>query len=72
MRQAFRRADPGMRLLADYGFSKLAEQMRLRPNAISQWHQVPAHHVVRVEEITGIDRWRLRPDLYRGMEKVRA
>lgn len=72
MRQALRRADPGMRLLAGYGFSRLAEQLGLTPHAVSQWHQVPAQHVVRVEEITGIPREQLRRDLYRGMERARA
>ena len=33
--------------------------------AVSQWRQVAAEYVVRIEEATGIPREALRPDLYR-------
>jgi DNA-binding transcriptional regulator YdaS (Cro superfamily) len=34
------------------------------PQAISQWRQVPAGRVLKVESATGVPRHRLRPDLY--------
>jgi YdaS antitoxin of YdaST toxin-antitoxin system len=34
------------------------------PQAISQWKQVPASRVLKVESATGVPRYRLRPDLY--------
>jgi cyclic pyranopterin phosphate synthase len=34
--------------------------------AVSQWTRVPARHVKNVEQITGIPRFQLRPDLFDG------
>ena len=36
----------------------------LSRQAVDQWSVVPPRHVLRVEELTGISRYRLRPDLY--------
>jgi DNA-binding transcriptional regulator YdaS (Cro superfamily) len=36
----------------------------LTPQAISQWKVVPADRVLKVEEITGVSRHRLRPDIF--------
>lgn len=36
----------------------------LRPQAVSQWTQVPAERVLEVERITGISRHDLRPDVF--------
>lgn len=44
--------------------SRLAEELGMFPSAISQWTQVPAERVLDVERITGLSRYRLRPDLY--------
>jgi len=33
--------------------------------AISQWKRCPAERVLQVEAISGVDRAKLRPDLYR-------
>lgn len=32
--------------------------------AVSQWKRVPAAEVLRVEQLTGISRYRLRPDVF--------
>lgn len=47
------------------GSSALARQLKITPQAVSQWPRVPAERVVEVERITGIPREELRPDLYR-------
>lgn len=47
------------------GVTMLAEKLRITSQAVSQWDKVPAHRIVQVEKITGIDRALLRPDLYR-------
>lgn len=36
----------------------------LTPQAISQWEVVPANRVLKVEEVTGISRHELRPDIF--------
>lgn len=43
---------------------KLAEQIGVTPQAVSQWKSVPAGRVIAVEKATGISRSELRPDLY--------
>jgi DNA-binding transcriptional regulator YdaS (Cro superfamily) len=46
------------------GGSKLAEKLGLTRQAIYQWQRIPPERVQRVEEVTGIPRHQLRPDLY--------
>lgn len=46
------------------GGAKLARALNLTRQAIYQWRRVPAQHVISVERITGIPRFKLRPDLY--------
>lgn len=36
----------------------------LTPQAVSQWKAVPADRVLKVEEITGVSRHLLRPDIF--------
>lgn len=36
----------------------------LTPQAISQWKVVPPDRVLKVEEITGVSRHKLRPDIF--------
>ncbi len=36
----------------------------LTSQAVSQWKRIPAGRVIAVEQITGISRHDLRPDLY--------
>ena len=51
-------------VLAAGGPSALAAQLGIKPQAISQWDEVPPLRVLAVERITGVPRNELRPDLY--------
>lgn len=44
--------------------AKLARALGLKRQAIYQWDRIPSGHVLKVEELTGVPRHRLRPDLY--------
>lgn len=44
--------------------SALARRLGVKVQSIQQWHRIPAERVLQVEEITGIPRHELRPDLY--------
>lgn len=46
------------------GTPKLAERLGIKVQAIYQWTQIPHLRVVELEQITGIPRRELRPDLY--------
>jgi DNA-binding transcriptional regulator YdaS (Cro superfamily) len=48
--------------------SMLADLLMITPSAISQWRQIPIGHVTPIFEITGIPRWKLRPDIFEDME----
>lgn len=49
--------------------SKLATALGITPGAITQWKAVPAEHVLKVEEFTGVSRYLLRPDVF-GKEEA--
>nr|WP_279360121.1 YdaS family helix-turn-helix protein [Methylobacterium indicum] len=42
----------------------LARSMGISPQAISQWRRCPALRVLAVEQLSGVPRHKLRPDLY--------
>ena len=47
--------------------TSLAAQLGISPQALQSWRRtgrVPAHHVLRIEEITGVSRTKIRPDIY--------
>ncbi len=46
------------------GVVALSLKLGLSRGAASQWSCIPSKHVVHVEEITGVPREVLRPDLY--------
>ena len=53
-------------LRAQYGLmGRLAKGLGITRAAVSTWKQVPAHHLVEIERISGIPREKLRPELYR-------
>jgi DNA-binding transcriptional regulator YdaS (Cro superfamily) len=53
------------------GMSGLAQSIGLTRSAIYQWKsRIPAERVMDVEAATGIDRARLRPDLYKADRRV--
>ncbi|MCK1430882.1 helix-turn-helix domain-containing protein [Bradyrhizobium sp. 87] len=43
---------------------KLATELRITPQAVSQWEKVPLTRVFDVERATGISRHQLRPDFF--------
>jgi DNA-binding transcriptional regulator YdaS (Cro superfamily) len=47
------------------GFRPLARKLGMSPPALREWKRVPAHRILQVEAVTGVERERLRPDLYR-------
>jgi TorA maturation chaperone TorD len=46
------------------GVSELARRLGIAQPSVSNWERIPAERVASVEEITGVDRARLRPDLF--------
>ncbi len=46
------------------GPTALSRQLGIVPSAVTQWSRVPAKWARRIEEITGIPRHDLRPDLW--------
>ena len=46
------------------GYVKIANTLGLTRQAVFQWRRVPAEHVLKIEQITGIPRHELRRDLY--------
>ncbi len=46
------------------GQKTLAEKLSIKSQAISQWDRVPVNRVLTIEEITGVHRSELRPDIY--------
>lgn len=49
---------------------KLATKIGIRPQAISAWTRVPVARVLVVEEVTGVPRHVLRPDVYPKPERA--
>lgn len=56
--------DELMKVFISVPRGKLAGHLGITPQAISQWERVPVMHVLRVEQITGVPRHELRPDIY--------
>lgn len=43
---------------------RIAEACGISPQAVLKWQMVPPTRVLIVERVTGVPRWRLRPDIY--------
>lgn len=43
---------------------RLASELGITPQALSQWDKVPPLRVLDVERVTGVPRHELRPDIY--------
>src|SRR3954471_19515833 len=61
--------DPGLNeaIQAAGGVSELARRIGISQPSVSNWDKVPAERVLAVEAATGVQRMRLRPDLYRTL-----
>jgi TorA maturation chaperone TorD len=59
--------DPGLSaaIHAVGGVSELARRIGISQPSVSNWDKVPAERVLAVEAVSGVERMRLRPDLYR-------
>jgi DNA-binding transcriptional regulator YdaS (Cro superfamily) len=59
-------ADEGLRLAVTKAgsFNALAKALGMSPQSLMEWRRVPSHRILQVEKLTGIDRKKLRPDLY--------
>jgi DNA-binding transcriptional regulator YdaS (Cro superfamily) len=44
--------------------NKLAQLLGITHQAVNKWRLVPTHHLIKVEQLTGVHRSLLRPDLY--------
>jgi TorA maturation chaperone TorD len=64
--------DPGLQqaIKAAGGVSELARKIGIAQPSISNWSRIPAERVVSVEQVTGVDRALLRPDLFGGTSPV--
>jgi DNA-binding transcriptional regulator YdaS (Cro superfamily) len=60
-RKAVRRA-----IKAAGGVRKLAARLGVTHPAVLQWETIPAELVVKAEQVTGIPREELRPDIFRA------
>lgn len=58
--------EPGLEeaIRAAGGVSELARRLGIAQPSVSNWERVPAERVASVEQATGVDRTRLRPDLF--------
>lgn len=45
-------------------YSRIAAALGLTRQTVAAWQRVPAEHVITVEEVSGIPRHELRPDIY--------
>ena len=52
------------------GLAKIGEPFGITAQAVSQWTRVPAERLVKIEEITGVPREVLRPDLYQRADET--
>lgn len=43
---------------------ELADALGISPSAVTMWPRVPAERVLLVEQLTGVSRHDLRPDIY--------
>ncbi len=44
--------------------SRIAEALGLYKSTVSQWRDIPEHHVQAIARVTGFPACRLRPDLF--------
>ena len=42
----------------------LAGRLGISPSTVLTWHKVPPGYALTIEELTGVSRYDLRPDIY--------
>ena len=59
--------DEGLRKAIDAAGGKqaLANRLGIHVTSVMEWTRVPVGRVIQVEDVTGVKRELLRPDLYR-------
>jgi hypothetical protein len=60
--------EPGLRLAVEAAggtITALADLLGIRPQAVAQWDGIPTGRILEIEKVTGVDRAKLRPDLYK-------
>src|SRR5215216_6628406 len=64
--------DPGLQQAIDAAgsVSELARKIGIAQPSVSNWSRIPAERVAAVEEVTGVDRQLLRPDLFGGASRM--
>jgi DNA-binding transcriptional regulator YdaS (Cro superfamily) len=58
------------------GVRALARAVGVSHVSVVRWHLIPVRHLIKIEQITGIDRAKLRPDIFisynsRNRERVK-
>ncbi|NIW50572.1 MAG: hypothetical protein GWN14_29285 [candidate division Zixibacteria bacterium] len=43
---------------------RLAKDLGISTQAVYQWRRIPVEHVLKIEEMTGVTRYEMRPDIY--------
>lgn len=58
--------DEGLKLAIEAagGVAALARGLGIKQPSVSTWTRVPVERIAAIEEMTGVGRERLRPDLY--------
>jgi DNA-binding transcriptional regulator YdaS (Cro superfamily) len=53
--------------------SQLAAELKVNKSQVTRWNQsrVPVERIVQIEEVTGIPRQKLRPDVFAGVQVVK-
>jgi len=71
MRQRSKHRDPGLSAAIETAgtLPRLVELLvsagvRITPSAVYQWPRVPVNRCAEVERVTGVSRYRLRPDIF--------
>jgi DNA-binding transcriptional regulator YdaS (Cro superfamily) len=69
MRKSFDHTGMDLALAAVGSRHQLARKLGLSPAAVHKWKDIPIKRLLEVEDITGIHRSKLRPDIFKKMER---